>query len=172
MLEPDHTSGLTQGDPRLLHTAVAQRLLHLPAPARLAYTGLDGTPRVLPINSIWVDDELVNGSFAGNHKLRALRARPEIAVCIDTIDDGAETLLLRGKVSLTEVVGLLPDYAAAHRKVIGGESSDAYLAAIDQPGLEMVRIGLRPTWVGVLDFRDRLPDRTPEQVRAALTGTV
>jgi hypothetical protein len=56
------------------------------------------------------------------------------------------------------------------RKVIGGEASEAYLAAIDQPGLTMVRIGLRPSWVGVLDFHDRLPDRTPQRVRAALTG--
>jgi hypothetical protein len=95
------------------------------------------------MNAVWVDDELVMGSFTGTHKLRALGARPNVAV------------------SLTNVDGLPPEYAAANRKVIGGEASEAYLAAIDQPGLTMVRIGLRPSWGGVLDFHDRLPDRTP-----------
>jgi hypothetical protein len=169
--DPDPVAGLAQGDLRLLNTPVAQRLLHAPVPARLAYTGLDRTPRVVPMNSVWVGDELVMGSFAGNHKLRALHARPDVAVCIDTIEDAVEALLLRGKVTLTDIDSLVPEYAAAHRKMIGGETSDAYLAAIDQPGLKMVRIGLRPTWVGVLDFHDRLPERTPQRVRAALTGT-
>ena len=35
------------------------------------------------------------------------------------------------------------------------------LAALDVPGLRMVRIGLRPSWVGVIDFRERFPGRTP-----------
>jgi hypothetical protein len=166
----DSPTSLPQGDPRLLNTAVAQRLLHAPVPARLAYNALDRTPRVVPMNAVWVDDELVMGSFTGNHKLRALGAHPDVAVCIDTIHGTAETLLLRGKVTLTNVNGLLPEYAAAHRKVIGGDASEVYLTAIDQPGLTMVRIGLRPNWVGVLDFHDRLPDRTPQRVRAALTG--
>jgi Pyridoxamine 5'-phosphate oxidase len=168
---PDSLTGIPQGDPRLLGTSAAQRLLRAPMPVRLAYIALDRTPRVVPINAVWTDDELVMGSFAGNHKLRALRAQPDVAICIDTIDGAVEALLLRGRVSLTEVDGLVPEYAAAHRKVIGGDASEAYLAAIDQPGLVMVRIGLRPSWVGVLDFHDRLPDRTPKRVRAALTGT-
>jgi hypothetical protein len=32
-----------------------------------------------------------------------------------------------------------------------------YLAGIDLPGTRMARIDLRPTWVGVHDFRSRLP---------------
>ena len=71
---------------------------------------------------------------------------------------------------MIDVDGILPEYAAAHRKVVGGHASDAYLAAIDQPGLRMVRIGLRPSWVGVLDFQERFPERTPAPVLTALTG--
>jgi hypothetical protein len=170
--QSDHhpATGLAQGDLRLLDTPVAQRLLDAPVPARLAYTGHDGTPRVIPINSHWTGDELVMGAFAGTYKLPALRARPDVAICIDTIDGPPEALLLRGKVSMTDVDGVLPEYAAAQRKVIGHES-DAYLAAIDTPGLQMVRIGLRPTWVGVLDFQQRFPSRTPAPVLAALTET-
>jgi len=53
---------------------------------------------------------------------------------------------------------------------MGDEMGNAYLAAIDQPGLRMVRIGLRPSWVGVVDFQERFPARTPQPVRAALGG--
>jgi hypothetical protein len=79
-------------------------------------------------------------------------------------------LLLRGTVSMTDVNGVLPEYAAAQRRVMG-DGANAYLAAIDKPGLRMVRIGLRPTWVGVLDFRQRFPGRTPAPALAALTQT-
>jgi hypothetical protein len=172
-LNPDtrrSSTGLAQGDVRLLDTPVAQRLLRAPVPARLAYTGLDDTPRAIPINSHWTGDELVMGAFDGTYKIAALRARPDVAVCIDTVDGTVAALLLRGSVALTEVEGVLPDYATAQRRVTG-EVADAYLAAIDVPGLRMVRIGLRPTWVGLLDFQERFPERTPAPVLAALSGT-
>ena len=31
------------------------------------------------------------------------------------------------------------------------------LAGMDQPGTVQARIAVRPTWVGLLDFADRLP---------------
>ncbi|MEV7007076.1 pyridoxamine 5'-phosphate oxidase family protein [Streptosporangium sp. NPDC051022] len=160
-----------QGDVRLLDTPVARRLLAAPIPARLAYNGGDETPRAIPINFHWTGDELVMGAFAGTHKVRDLKARPDVAVCIDTADGPPQVLLLRGRVSLAEVDGVLPEYAAAQRSTMGEEASAAYLATIDRPGLRMVRIGLRPTWVGVLDFQERFPGRTPEPVLAALRAS-
>lgn len=77
--------------------------------------------------------------------------------------------MLRGTVTLgAEVEGVLPEYAAMQRAGRGKEAGDAYVAAIDKPGLRMVRIALRPTWVGVLDFQERFPVLTPEPVLAAL----
>jgi hypothetical protein len=40
---------------------------------------------------------------------------------------------------------------------LGEEAAADYLAQVDQPGTRMARIGVRPTWVGVLDFETRLP---------------
>ena len=34
------------------------------------------------------------------------------------------------------------------------------VAAVDHPGTKMARIAVRPSWVGVLDFRTRLPGGT------------
>ncbi|MCG5440762.1 pyridoxamine 5'-phosphate oxidase family protein [Micromonospora foliorum] len=161
---------LPQGDLKLLDTPLARRLLAASLVARLAYTGRDGTPRLIPVNFLWTGDELVVGAFAGNYKIRDLSARPDVAVCIDTADGLPEVLMLRGTVTLAEVEGVLPEYATIQRAGMGDEVGNAYLTAIDKPGLRMVRIGLRPTWVGVVDFQGRFPARTPEPVRAALSG--
>jgi hypothetical protein len=39
---------LPQGDPRLLESDVARRLLICTIPARVAYLAVDGTPRTVP----------------------------------------------------------------------------------------------------------------------------
>ncbi|MDH2430342.1 pyridoxamine 5'-phosphate oxidase family protein [Sphaerisporangium sp. TRM90804] len=159
-----------QGDVRLLDTPVARRLLAAPLVARLAYTGKDGTPRLIPVDFLWTGDELVVGAFAGTYKIRDLRARPDVAVTIDTADGPPQVLMLRGRVTLAEADGVLPEYAAMQRRGMGERAATAYLEAIDRPGLRMVRIGLRPAWVGVLDFQRRFPSRTPQPVLAALGG--
>ncbi|MFD0973519.1 pyridoxamine 5'-phosphate oxidase family protein [Plantactinospora endophytica] len=163
-------TGLRQGDVKLLETPIAQRLLSTPLVARMAYTGRDGAPRLIPVNFLWTGEELVVGAFAGNYKVRDLRTRPDVAVCIDTAEGLPQVLMLRGKVTLAEVDGVLPEYATIQRAGMGDEVGDAYVKAIDKPGLRMVRIGLRPTWVGVLDFQERFPAMTPEPVQAALRG--
>ena len=38
---------MKQGDPNLIESDVAQRLLASTTPARIAYTALDGTPRIV-----------------------------------------------------------------------------------------------------------------------------
>jgi hypothetical protein len=160
---------LPQGDVRLLDTPTAQRLLNdMTLMARLAYTAKDGTPRLIPVNFLWNGDEVVIPAFADTYKIRALHARPDVAITIDIADGPPQALMLRGKVTLAEVEGVLPEYTAIQRAGLGREAGDAYVAAIDKPGLRMVRIALRPTWVGVLDFQERFPELTPEPVLAAL----
>lgn len=161
------TENLPQGDLNLLDTPTAQTLLTTSLVARLAYTGKDATPRLIPVNFLWTGQEVVIGAFAGTYKIRDLRARPDVAITIDTAGVPPRALMLRGKVTLTDVEGVLPEYAVTQRKVMGDEVGNAYLEAIDKPGLRMVRIALHPTWAGVLDFQDRFPERTPELVLAA-----
>jgi PPOX class probable F420-dependent enzyme len=148
---------LPQGDLGLLESDVAQRLLHSPLPARMAYTGRDGKPRVVPIWFHWTGEELVMASFAGATKASALRANPDVAVTIDTEPFPPEVLLVRGTAQVTDVDGVVPEYAQAARRYLGEGAADDFLAEVDRPGTRMHRIAVRPAWVGVLDFRTRLP---------------
>jgi hypothetical protein len=163
---PTDHAGLRQGDPALLDTELAQRLLAAPIPARVAFVALDGTPRVVPTWFHWTGQEIVMPTYVAGPqigirhpaaRLAALRARPDVAVTIDTDTFPPQSLSLRGRVEITEVDGLAPEYAAAARRYLGEEAATGMLASLDQPGTAQARIVLRPTWVGLLDFDTRLP---------------
>jgi hypothetical protein len=148
----------------LLDGAVAQRLLGASIPARYAYTASDGTPRIVPSWFHWTGDERVMPTFiAAPHvrhparRIDALRTCPDIAVTIDTETFPPEALVMRGHATVTEVDGVPAEYAQAAARYLGSEAAGQYLAQIDQPGTRMARIGLRPSWVGVLDFQTRMP---------------
>jgi hypothetical protein len=155
---------LPQGDIRLLRGELAQRLLATSIPARYAYIASDGTPRIVSSWFHWTGDELVMPTFiAAPHvrhparRIAALRAHPDIAVTIDSDRFPPDVLLMRGRVTVTDVDGIATEYAQAAPRYMGPQAAAGYLAQIDQPGTRMARIGLRPSWVGVLDFQTRLP---------------
>jgi hypothetical protein len=157
-------AGLPQGDLRLLGSQTAQDLLASTELARLAYVAADGTPRVFPMMFHWTGEELVFATFAGAGKIRALQARPDVAVTIDTMAMPPQVLQLRGRVTVTEVDGVVPEYHLIHLRYGGPEHAEAEIASIDHPGLRMARIALRPSWIGVSDFATRFPGgRTAEQ---------
>lgn len=163
---PTDHHGLRQGDLALLDTELAQRLLAAPIPARLAFIALDGTPRVVPTWFHWTGQDLVMPTYtAGPNigvrhpaaRLAALRARPGVAVTIDTDTFPPQSLSLRGQVEITEVDGLAPEYAAAARRYLGADAAGVMLAGLDQPGTAQARIVLRPSWAGLIDFDSRRP---------------
>jgi hypothetical protein len=155
---------LAQGDLGLLETDLAQRLLTSTIPARYAYTALDGTPRIVASWFVWTGDDLVLPTFISAphishaaYRVRALRARPNIAVSIDTEAFPPEVLSLRGKAEITEIDGVASEYAEAAHRFLGAEQARGYLAQIDQPGTRMARIAVRPAWVAFMDFQTRMP---------------
>jgi len=155
---------IEQGDPKLLETDIARRLLASTIPARYAYTALDGAPRVVGSRFTWTGEQLVlPTSIAAphvshaTHRLRALRANPDVAISVDTESFPPEVLSIRGRAEITEVDGIAPEYAEAAHRYLGSEEASEYLAQIDQPGTRMARIAVRPAWVGLLDFQTRMP---------------
>jgi hypothetical protein len=148
---------LPQGDVRLLGTDVAQGLLASTELARVAYVAADGAPRVFPMLFHWTGQEVVLSTFFPARKIAALRARPEVAITIDVAATPPRALLVRGRAQVSEVDGIVPEYALAMRRYGGDEQGAAQVAAVDRPGVRMARIAVRPAWVGGLDFETRFP---------------
>lgn len=156
-LTREELAALPQGDVRLLDSDIAQGLLASTELARVAYVAADGTPRVFPMLFHWTGQEVVLSTFVPARKIAALRARPEVAITIDAAQTPPRALLLRGRAQVTDVEGIVREYALAMRRYAGEEQGTAQVAAVDRPGVRMARIAVRPTWVGVLDFRTRFP---------------
>jgi hypothetical protein len=159
-------AAIPQGSLELLDTPVARKLLASAIPARVAYTAKDGTPRIVPTWFRWTNGELVMPTYIqaphipapGARRLGALRARPDVAISIDTGTEPPQVLLVRGKAHISEVDGVDPDYAASARHYLGEDAARELLDMVDQPGTRMARITVRPDWVGLLDFAGgRLP---------------
>jgi len=153
-----------QGDPRLLETDLAQRLLNSTIPARYAYTALDGAPRVVASWFTWTGEELVLPTFISAphishaaYRVRALRTNPDVAISIDSESFPPEVLSIRGRAEVDEVDGVAPEYAEAAHRYLGSEEAAGYLAQLDDPSTRMARIAVRPAWVALMDFQTRMP---------------
>ncbi|HKS46172.1 MAG TPA: pyridoxamine 5'-phosphate oxidase family protein, partial [Amycolatopsis sp.] len=78
--------------------------------ARLAFTGLDGTPRSIPIGIVWNGTEIVMCTATNARKLPALRRNPAVALTIDTESHPPKVLLIRGRAELDVVDGIPEEY--------------------------------------------------------------
>jgi Pyridoxamine 5'-phosphate oxidase len=68
----------------VLNDPLAQELMHSPLLARMAYNGMDGTPRAIPIGYLWNGAGFVMCTASIAPKVRALQANPKAALTIDT----------------------------------------------------------------------------------------
>jgi hypothetical protein len=134
------------GDPR------SKGLLESPLAARLAYTGLDGTPRVVPIGFLWTGAEIVMCTAPSAPKVRALRERPAVAITIDQEDPPQKALLLRGTAAIDVVEGVPDEYIRTAAKRIAGETLSGFEAEVRSLYEEMARVHVRPGWAKLLDF--------------------
>lgn len=150
-----------QGDLSLLQHPAAQELLQSRIPARLAYVWTDGTPRVVPIWFHWNGDEFVMGTPTKAPKLKALSKNPKVALTIDGDVFPHKVLLMRGTARLKNVEGVVPEYAAAAERYFGREQGKAWVTQMGQMVSSMVRVSVRPEWVGLLDFQTRFPSALP-----------
>jgi hypothetical protein len=141
----------------VLQDPLAQELLHAPLVARLAYDGLDGAPRVVPIGFLWTGTSLVMCTATKAPKVRALTANPKVAMTIDTDTQPPRALFVRGRASVDIVDGIPDEYLAASRKVFPPEQWSAFEEQVRSVYPQMARITVEPEWAKVLDFETRLP---------------
>jgi hypothetical protein len=142
----------------VLNDPLAQELVHSPLLARMAYNGLDGTPRAIPIGYIWNGDGFVMCTASIAPKVRALQANPKAALTIDTDTQPPHILLVRGTTSVEIVDGVPIEYLQASWKSITGEEQRAtFETQVRSLYRQMARITLKPEWAKLMDFETRLP---------------
>jgi PPOX class probable F420-dependent enzyme len=150
-----------QGGLDLLQHPASKNLLQSTIPARLAYIGMDGAPRVVPIWFHWTGREFVMGTPPKAPKVKALAKNPKVALTVDDDTFPHKVLLVRGTAQLQTVKGIVPEYAMAAERYFGAEQGKAWLTQLSSMVQDMVRIGITPEWVGVLDFQTRFPSALP-----------
>jgi Pyridoxamine 5'-phosphate oxidase len=143
------------GSLELLNDPVASALLNSVNPARLAYTWMDGSPRVVPIWFHWTGDQFVLGTPPKAPKLKALAADPRVALTIDDTAWPPGVLLVRGRAGIELLDDVGPEYELAATRYFGPEQGPAWVATLR--GKPMARITITPEWAGILDFQTRFP---------------
>jgi len=151
-MKPVHQGGLD-----LLQHPASQELLHSKIPARLAYIGTDGAPRVIPIWFHWNGRDIVVATPPKAPKLKALKKNPKVSLTIDDNTFPHKVLLVRGTARLEPVDGIVPEYIAAADRYFGPEQGKAWVGQLKTMISSMVRITITPEWVGLLDFQTRFP---------------
>lgn len=121
---------------------------------RLAYDGSDGFPRVIPIGFHWNGSEIVVCTAATAPKVKALSARPNVAITIDAGDTPTEakSLLVRGLASVDIVDGVPDEYFAASTKVLGADQLPEFERQVRAMYDQMARISIEPAWARFFDF--------------------
>jgi hypothetical protein len=136
----------------------AQQLLRAQPLVRLAYTGRDGFPRVIPTGFCWDGERLWTGTAPNAPKVRALEARPEVALTIDRETPPNCALLVRGLATVEVVEGVPDKYRAAAATVPDRTRYREFEAHVRSVHKRMAWISIEPRWVRYYDFVERVPD--------------
>ena len=140
-----------------LDKPLAGQLLRGSPLMRLAYVGLDGTPRVIPIAYLWKDRRIVVCTTPTSGKVKALRQSPAVAVTIDYDGQPTRALLLRGVASIEVIDGVPQEYLEASLKTQSARGADDFEGEVRAMYDSMARITITPTWARLNDFETALP---------------
>jgi hypothetical protein len=145
-----------------LGTAGARELLCAAPLARLAYQGPDGFPRAIPIAFHWTGTHVVVCTAPSSPKVRAITSHPRVALTIDTDEQPARALQIRGVATMELVEGIPEEYIAASTKSLDPAGIADFTAHVRSVYSEMARISIEPQWARFYDFgAGRLPAFLP-----------
>jgi hypothetical protein len=136
---------------------IARELMSAPIPARLAYVGPDGGPRVIPIAFLYKDARIDAYTLPESAKVEALRSHPKVALTVDTESQPPHVLMVRGTASVETVEGVPDDYIEASRRFFSDDQFPAWEKQVRALYDNMTRISITPTWAKVFDFETRAP---------------
>src|SRR5437016_7433677 len=149
---------------QLLKDPIAQDLLNSKIPARFAYTGLDGSPRVIPIWFHWDGQRFILGTGDNSPKVKAISKHSKVALTVDENTYPPKVLLVRGTARVQMIDGVVPEYAEAARKYLGEEQGRGWAEQARAMYRQMARIVVLPEWVKILDFQTRFPKTLEEAI--------
>lgn len=151
----------------VLDKPISRELLGSSIPARLAYTGIDGAPRVIPIGFLWTGEHVVMATVPRSAKVRALRRDPRVALTIDTQGEWPpRVLLIRGAARVEAVDGVPDSYIEAARKLVPAEHFEGWEQGVRALYDQMVLITVEPDWAKLLDFETTLPKAVEDLLSA------
>ncbi len=144
-----------------LNDPVARELLHAPIPARLAYNGKDGTPRVIPIGFYWTGEEVVI-SVSNLSPNKDAFNNTKVALTIDTNTFPFKVLKIQGTARATVMDSVPIEYLKAAEQLMGAEGAKMFVQTLEPilPNIKQwIRVAIEPEFVSVLDFQTRFPSQ-------------
>ena len=148
----------------------AQQLLNGSEPARMAYNGVDGDPRAIPIG-FWTEGErIVMATAPKSAKVAALRTNTNVALTIDTSAFPPKVLLIRGTAEVEVVEGVPEGYLLAGHKVMTDDQYPEWVAGVKGLYDEMAVITITPTWAKLLDFETTIPKAVEDLIKEKAAG--
>ena len=152
----------------VLAKPISQDLLGSSIPARLAYVGIDGAPRAIPIGFWWTGEQVVMATVPKAAKVPALQQNPRVALTIDTQDAWPpRVLLIRGAARVELVDGVPDPYVEASRKVVPAEHFESWEQGVRALYKQMALITVEPDWAKLLDFETTLPKAVEDLILAS-----
>jgi nitroimidazol reductase NimA-like FMN-containing flavoprotein (pyridoxamine 5'-phosphate oxidase superfamily) len=144
----------------------AQELLRTQSLTRLAYTGPDGFPRVIPIGFRWDGQRFLMSTAPSAPKVRALAARPQVALTIDSSDPSSSNLnpasralFVRGLATIEVSDAALDQYVAGSVEGLDEDQRRAAEAQLRSIHRQMALISIEPNWARYYDFgAGRVPE--------------
>ncbi len=154
---PAGGAGTPEGIAATFANPITQRLLNEQPLIRLAYTGLDGAPRAIPVGYVADGTRLIFWTVPGSRKEAAWRADPRVAGTVDTLGQPPRLLLVRGTVELAVVDGVPQGYLDASHRTLPREAWDGFDAQVRALYQQMLTVTITPTWAKLIDFETNAP---------------
>jgi hypothetical protein len=156
---------------QVLNHKYSQDLMSSNIPARLAYTGKDGFPRVIPIAFHWTGEDIVVCTIPSSPKVSSIRRNPQVALTIDTERFPPHMLLVRGTSTVEIVDGLPCEYVEASRKIVPAEGFAEWESQVRALYKQMAKITIQPEWAKLIDFETTLPSSVEEMIQTHTAST-
>lgn len=151
----------------VLAKPLSRELLGSSIPARLAYTGVDGDPRVIPIAFEWTGSHMVAATVPKSAKVKALQQNPRVAITIDTAGSyPPRVLLIRGAAEVELVDGVPEAYIVGSRKLVPDDAFEGWEAGVRALYDRMALITITPDWAKLLDFDTTVPKAVEDIIAA------